>query len=114
MARPVIPGAARLVDNLPCIPTVTTSPSDSIGSLKMKVCPFCAESIQDAAIVCKHCGRELSAQAAPATPPATKVKPKAGFLRVLTYLVLTFVGIVVFVAALASQSGTPSRTAGID
>jgi hypothetical protein len=28
----------------------------------VKTCQFCAESIQDAAIVCKHCGRNLSGQ----------------------------------------------------
>lgn len=39
-----------------------------------RACPFCAEEIKPAAIVCKHCGRDLAGGASPgrvsvATPP---------------------------------------------
>lgn len=54
-----------------------------------KQCPYCAETILAAAIVCKHCGRDLTGTGAGsvAVLPPTK-KSNAGGLLLLVLLVL--------------------------
>lgn len=39
----------------------------------MKKCPYCAEEIQDAAVVCKHCRRDLLPSSSNPAPSAAKV-----------------------------------------
>jgi hypothetical protein len=51
----------------------------------MKNCPFCAEEIQDAAIVCKHCGCDLVVAIAQPPPKAT---PRWGRILIVVGVVL--------------------------
>lgn len=50
----------------------------------MKKCPYCAEEIQDEAVVCKHCGRDLTPK--PATPKVSIWKQGAKASAVISVL----------------------------
>jgi hypothetical protein len=93
--------------------------NQNISSSLTKICPYCAEEIQEAAIICRHCGRDLMSskpsQHQIAIQPIQErpvVKSKSNNTKIGVFLIVAIICVCVSFSVFVTLMTNPTNSGG--
>jgi hypothetical protein len=80
----------------------------------MRSCPFCAEDVQDAAIVCKHCQHVLGSSARTTPPPIPRPPAVGRGVKRFALISLAAIAALSVLSLAMNQTDRPRATAAVE